>query len=378
MKKFISIAAILTAICMLGGCGSSKDKAAEATTESAVAKTVPIEINAKDYVELGKYKGLSIEGTPSEVTDEDVEEQVQYLAEDYIEYQKVTDRDTVKDEDFVNIDYECTINGEKNEDYSDTDIDTQIGSGEFTLGEGFEFEENLIGAKTGEAVTMDLTFPDDYDDSTVAGKKCTMKVTVNAIEKEVIPELTDEFIKENTDCETVDEYREQTRKDLEESAQSEAQEANEQAMWEQVVANCKQIKEFPQDIVEKEISNLTVENEEWASYFGMEVEDFIQEYYAMSMEEYALDTLKKQCVQDLLVEKEGLTVTDEEYDAEIQSYIDEYGYEDKDAIMEYYTEDEIRSDILFGKLLDKLMSYTTITETTDTASEESTTEQAAE
>lgn len=361
MKKFVSIAAVLTAVCMLGGCGSSGDKAAEATTESQAPEIVPIEINAGEYMELGDYKGLTIEGASTEVTDEDVEEQVQYLAEDYVEYQEITDRDTVKDEDYINIDYTCTIDGEKAEDYSDSDIDTQVGSGEFSLGEGFEFEENLIGAKVGEAVKMDLTFPEDYDDTTVAGKKCTMEVTVNAIEKEVIPELTDDFIKENTDCDTLEEYKKQTREELEESAESEAQETNEQSMWEAVVANCKQIKEFPQDIVDQEVANLTAENEEWADYFGMGVEEFIEEYYAMSMEEYAKDTLKKQCVQDLLVEAEGLTVTDKEYEAEIQTYIDDYGYEDKDEIMEYYTEDEIRSELLLNKLLDNLMSYTTIT-----------------
>ena len=109
MKKFISIAAVLTAVCMLGGCGSSGDKAAEATTESTASQIVPIEIDAGKYVELGEYKGLTIEGASTEVTDEDVEEQVQYLAEDYVEYQAITDRDTVKDEDYVNIDYTCTI-----------------------------------------------------------------------------------------------------------------------------------------------------------------------------------------------------------------------------------------------------------------------------
>ena len=365
MKKFISIAAVLTAVCMLGGCGSSGDKAAEATTEGAASEIVAINLDAEKYVELGEYKGLTIEGAPTEVSDEDVEEQLQYLAEDYIEYQEITDRDTVKDEDFVNIDYTCTIDGEKNENYSDINIDTQIGSGEFTLGDGFEFEENLIGAKSGESVTMDLTFPEDYDDDSVAGKKCTMEVKINAIEKEVIPELTDEFVKENTDCDTVEEYRKQTREELEESAASEAQELNEESMWEAVVSNCKQIKEFPQDIVDQEIANITAENEEWAGYFGMDVDEFIEEYYAMTVEEYAKDTLKKQCVQDLLVKEEGLTVTDDEYKEEIQSYIDDYGYENEEEILEYYTEDEIRSDLLLGKLLDKLMSYTTVTEAQD-------------
>ena len=87
----------------------------------------------------------------------------------------------------------------------------------------------------------------------------------------------------------------------------------------------------------------------------MEVEDFIEEYYGLSLEDYAQETLMNQCVQELLVEAEGLTVTDEEYQAEIQTYIDDYGYEDEEEIMEYYTEEEIRSDLLDSKLMTNLL-----------------------
>lgn len=370
MRKFISVTVLAVALCMLGGCGSSKDKAAEATTEGAATEVVPVEMNAADYVELGEYKGLTIEGASTKVTDEEVEEEVQYLAEDYTEYKEVKNRDKVKDGDYVNIDYTCTIDGELADEYSDTEIDTQIGSGEYSLGEGFDFEERLIGAKVGETVKMDLTFPEDYDDTEVAGKACTMEVTVNAIEKEVVPELTDAFIKENTDCNTLDEYREQVRQELEDTYRSEAEQTNQDTLWEAIMNNCTQKKEFSEDMVAQEMSNVTLENEEWAGYFDMDVEEFIQEYYAMTVEEYAKDSLKRQCVQDLLVEAEGIEISDEEFDAEIQTYIDEYGYEDKDEILQYYTEDEIRSDMMYTKLMTKLLAETTVTETAETATAE--------
>ena len=110
----------------------------------------------------------------------------------------------------------------------------------------------------------------------------------------------------------------------------------------------------------------------------MEVEDFIEEYYGLSLEDYAQETLMNQCVQDLLVEAEGLTVTDEEYQAEIQTYIDDYGYEDEEEIMEYYTEEEIRSDLLYSKLMTNLLNYTNVVESSTSSEAAEETDTAAE
>ena len=199
-----------------------------------------------------------------------------------------------------------------------------------------------------------------------------MEVTVNKIEEEVLPEINDAFIKENTECDTVEEYRQQTRQELEDSYNSEAEQTAQDDLWNMIVQNCTQKKEFPQEIIDQEVANLTAENEELASYFGVGAEEFVEEYYGITMEEYAQETLVSQCVQDLLVEAEGLTVSDEEYQNEIQIFIDEYGFEDEAEIMEYYTEDEIRSDILYTKLMETLMSENNVVEgsTADTAETE--------
>ena len=380
MRKFISAAILAAALLALGGCGNSKDNAPEATTaaESQTGQSQTINIDAGEYVQLGEYKGLTVERTPVEVTDEEVEEQVQLLAEDYAEYKEITDRDTVQENDYVNMDYTCTIDGTASEDYSETDVDTQIGAQEYSVDGAFDLDKELTGAKVGDTVTINFTFPDDYDDTEVAGKDCVMEVKVNSIEEEVLPEITDEFISENTDCKTVDEYREQTRQELEDSYNSEAEQAVQDDLWNMIVENCTQLKDFPQDIIDQEVANLTAENEEWAGYFGMEVEDFIEEYYGLSLEDYAQETLMNQYVQDLLVEAEGLTVTDEEYQAEIQTYIDDYGYEDEEEIMEYYTEDEIRSDLLYSKLMTNLLNYTNVVESSTSSEAAEETDTAAE
>lgn len=370
-KKLISAALFGTAILVMSGCGSSEKAPEKGTTEAGkTAEVTEVKLDADEYMELGEYKGLTVTMEPVKVSEKEVKEQLELLAEDYADYKEITDRDTVQKGDFVNMDYTCTIDGKKNEDYSESDIDTQIGDGEYSIEDVYDLDAELTGAKVGDTVTIQYTFPSDYDDDTVAGKECKMEVTINSIQEEVIPEITDAFIKENTECDTVEEYKEQTRKELEDAYASEAEQTVQDDLWEQVMDNCKQKKAFPEDIVQQEIENQTIENEEWADYFGMNVEEFIKEYYGATVEEYAQQSLKQRCVQDLLVKAEGITVSDEDYKKEIQTFIDDYGYEDEAEVMEYYTEDEIKEDIVYNKMLKALMSYANVVEGEESAQAE--------
>src|SRR5699024_5898640 len=121
-------------------------------------------------------------------------EQVDLLAQDYAEYKEITDRDTVQENDYINMDYTCTIDGKKSEDYSETDVDTQIGSQEYSVEGAYDFDAEVTGAKVGDTVTINFTFPEDYDDAEVAGKDCVMEVKINKLEEEILPEITDAFI----------------------------------------------------------------------------------------------------------------------------------------------------------------------------------------
>lgn len=246
MKKFLTVTLCVAALCTMAGCGSSKS-ASEATTAAESGNTTEeiayVDMDAKEYIELGEYKNLTVTVDQVEVTDEDVQDSLDTLAQDYAEYEEITDRDTVQDGDYVNIDYDCIIDGEKNEVYSDTNFDANIGEGElnsyvgYDLGGDFDVESKVLGAKKGDTVVEEFTFPDDYDDSDVAGKKCTMNVKINAIEKEVIPEITDEFIQTNEpDYKTVEEYRAAVRKDLEDTAESDAMQIAQEEVLDQIIA----------------------------------------------------------------------------------------------------------------------------------------------
>jgi trigger factor len=182
MKKLLTFTLLLAGLIALAGCGSSKNnntkKSAEATTENAyedVVNITPVEVNASEYVELGDYKGLTVDVEKTKVTDEDVEEEINNYLEGYADYETINDRDTVQEGDYVNVDYVCTIEGKKNDDYSDSDIDVRAADGEvneylgYGLGDDFDLESKIIGAKVESSVKTYFTFPKDYDDAAVAG-----------------------------------------------------------------------------------------------------------------------------------------------------------------------------------------------------------------
>lgn len=361
-KKIFIATAVLASICMLGGCATSKSnkKAAETTTEAAAVQTTPVDLNASEYVKLGQYKGLTIKGASTKVTNQDVEDKVNELAQDYIEYKEVTNRDTVQKDDYLNVDYTATIDGKKNDDYSDSNIDIHLGDGSLSVDENVDVDEKLVGAKVGDTVKVEFTFPQDYDDTSMAGKKCVMKIAINMIEKEVVPEINDAFIKKNTDCKTLKEYKKQVRDDLLSDKKSEAEQTNQETLWNKIMDNAAQLKEFSEADIKQETKNIKAENKEMAEYFGMSVSDFIEQYYEMSLEDYAKESLKKQCVQELLLKENNIEVTDADMEKEIQYYIDELGYENKKEVLQAMSENEIRSELEYNKLMDVLMKETTI------------------
>lgn len=363
-KKIFIATAVLASICMLGGCATSKSgkKAAEATTETAQVQITPVDLNASEYVKLGQYKGLTIKGASTKVTNQDVEDKVSELAQDYIEYKEITKRDTVQKDDYLNVDYTTTVDGKKSDDYSDSNLDIHLGDGSLNVDEDVDVDDKLIGAKVGDTVEVEFTFPEDYDDTSMAGKKCVMEISINMIEKEVIPEVNDAFIKKNTEYKTLKQYKKQVRDELMSEKKSEAEQTNQETLWNKIMDNATQLKDFSDTDIKQELKNIKAENKEMAEYFGMSVSDFIQQYYEMSLEDYAKENLKKQCVQDLLLKENKVEVTDADIEKEIKYYIDELGYENKKAVLEAIPEEEIHSELEFTKLMDVLMKNTTIQE----------------
>ena len=366
MKKFIAAALFLAAIIALGGCNTSKntkEKPAEATTEDIQeADVTPVELESAEYVKLGDYKGITVEVEKRKITDEDVNQSIEDTLSGYAENKEIKDRDVVKKGDFVNIDYSVYIDGKKNEDYSDTDVDVQVGEGEmdatigYGLGDDFKLEDKVIGSKVDETITVDFTFPKDYLDKDVAGKKAKMEVTIRGIFEEV-PYSLEKYLKKYENGKSEKEYRKEVRKDLEDDAQYYADMNAVEKIWQEVVNNATQIKDFTDEMLAQQKENVMITASEEAMYNEMTAEEYIKENHNMTIDEYAQYSLKAQCVQELLLNKENVTVTDEEVEQEMKNLAEENQLESVDEVSDYYSKDYIRDSILQQKLYDILMRY---------------------
>ncbi len=367
-KQTVFMAAVLAAVALATGCGAKKSE----------VKTDYVDDLSK-YVTLGEYKGLEYEETSTEVTDEDVQAELDYLLESKADVEKIMDG-TVADGDTVNIDFTGMRDGVAFDGGSGTGYDLTIGSNSFID----NFEEQLIGMKPGDTKEINVTFPDPYPTNPdLAGVPVVFEVTVNYICGEnIIPEMSDQFIADNTDYQTVDEYKEYVRGYLKDYKESTADSDREQALWQQVMDNCT-FAELPQDKVDEEVENMYNSYEQYAGYYGLEMADFLEqmgmseEDFRTELTSYAENLVKRNLVFNAIVEKEGLTVSDDEYEKTAEEKATDYGYESKDAMEEALGADTIREDILWDKVLTLIADNATAkpaSDTTDAADTADTTE----
>ena len=220
-KKLLAIVLGMALAVSVVGCGNKTDTYTELNS------------NLKSKVKtLGEYKGLTYSWEEVTVTDQEVDEEIGYELEWYTEYEEITDRTTAQEGDVVNINYAGTVDGEAFEGGTAEEYDLELGSGEFIPG----FEEQIVGKEVGSEFDINVTFPDDYDE-TLAGKAAVFKIKLNKLQKSVPAELTDEFVKETleSDCDTVEQYKESVKEDLLLTKLEEVQENAVNGLVEQIV-----------------------------------------------------------------------------------------------------------------------------------------------
>ena len=404
MKKFIRKAALAAACAALfgafaAGCAKTEEDPAETVQESAGESaaedgTAAAEdygpeaylngITVSDYVTLGDYKGVKVSVDAAVVTDEYLDSYIDYVLQSNMLTTEVTDR-PVQEGDIVNIDYEGKIDGVAFDGGTAEGYDLAIGSGSFIDG----FEDGLIGAETGETRDVEVTFPEDYHGTDVAGKDAVFTVTVNSISVETLPELTDEFVQGlGVGAETVEEYRQYAYDLLMEEQQANHDAEAEMAVLETVMNNAK-LQDPPEDMTNRYYSRLIDNMNYYASMYGYDLETFLS-LNGTSEEtimESAGNAAKQLITMQAIAEAEGMEVTDEELDEEIEANAVSMGYEDADAYREALDAEGYREYMLTEKVLDFLLENAEVVDVepeaaeaaeTETEAEETETAQAAE
>ena len=296
------------------------------------------EVAVKPEVTLGEYKGLKVDKYSTRVTQKEVDEEIEKERERNARTVEVTDR-AVMDKDMVTLDFEGFVDGEAFEGGKAENYPLTIGSGAFIPG----FEEQLIGAEIDKEVEVNVTFPEEYQSEALAGKDATFKCTVHAIKAKELPEVDDEFASEVSECENLEDYRAEVKKNIKERKEREGKQKREDQAMEQAVANAEidvpaamidmQVRQMAEEFAGR-IQGQGLTMEQYFQFTGMTAEKMIEE-----MRPQAERRIRTRLVLEAVVKAENIEVSDERIDEELQKMADAYQME-VDKLKEFMGENE--------------------------------------
>ncbi|MCD8778354.1 trigger factor [Mammaliicoccus sciuri] len=312
-------------------------------------------VTVEPEVELGDYKGLSIEKQDREVTDEEfnqaIEDAVSRQAELTVKEGEIAEGDV------VNINFDGYVDGEAFEGGQAEGYDLEIGSGSFIPG----FEEQLIGLKTNDSKDVVVTFPEEYHAEELAGKEATFKCEVNEVKSKEIPELDDELAQElDESVSTVDDYKEKLRKDLEEAKVNQAEATEKEEAITKATDNAKV--DIPEAMVNTELDRMMQEFEQRISQQGLNLELYYQfsgqseEELKAQMKEDAEKRVKTNLTLRAIADAENIEVSDADVEAEFAKMSEQFGLSVEDIKATLGNNDILVNDLKIQKVIDLLVA----------------------
>lgn len=295
----------------------------------------------KPEVKLGKYKGVTIKKFSSEVTEEEVDAEIERERENSARMVSVEDR-AVQDGDMTELDFEGFVDGVAFEGGKGENYPLTIGSGSFIPG----FEEQLIGAELNKEVEVNVTFPEDYNAKHLAGKDAVFKCTVKEIKVKELPELDDEFASEVSEYDTLEEYRANVRKGLEERKAKQMKDEKEDAAMAAVVENAEM--EIPDAMLATEQRQMLDQFAQRITMQGMQLEQYMQmtgtnrEMLLEQLKPQAETKIKSRLCMEAVAKAENITASGEDYEEELKVMAEAYQIE-ADKVKEMMGEKEKES-----------------------------------
>ena len=312
-------------------------------------------VPVKPEVKISSYKGMKIKQFAYTVKDEEVDAEIARVQDRNARKVEITDR-AAQNGDIVNIDFVGTVDGVKFDGGEAEGFDLTLGSGQFIPG----FEDQVVGMNIGESKDVNVTFPENYQAENLKGKAAVFAVKLNKIQGKELPEVTDEFIKEATGSETVEEYKAKTKERLQAQADRRSNDATENSILEAIAANTEA--EIPQAMIEREIDGLVQKFEYQLMYQGLKLQDYLDflkvtaEEFRKNYEEQAKKNVLSQLIISQLIKEENIEATDEEVDAKVAEQAESVNKtaEEYKKNMDPRQFDYIRSDIVITKLFKTL------------------------
>lgn len=314
------------------------------------------EVAKKPEVKLGKYNGVTVTKVDTAVTDEEVMEALERERNNNARTVTVEDR-AVAQGDTAVIDFEGFVDGVAFEGGKGENYALEIGSHSFID----TFEDQLVGKNTGDELDVNVTFPEEYHAEDLAGKPAVFKVKIHEIRAKELPELNDEFASDVSEFETLDEYKESVRKNLQETKENDARRAKEDEAIKKIVEKSEM--DIPDAMIDMQVQNMIQEFAQRLAQQGLNIDQYMQ-FSGMTVDKMkeqlrpeAVMRIQSSLVLEQIVKEENIEPSDEEIDAHLDKMAAAYGM-DADKLKEFIGETEkesVKRDVAIEKAVDFIL-----------------------
>ena len=377
-KRFLAVVMCVCLGMTMFACGASKDDNTKETESGTSEATEPAyteedlvddsngDLNILDYVDLGDYKGIELTKSITKVTDDEVTNEMESKAVE------LTGSDvTVEDGDTAIIDFVGKLNGVAFDGGTASNYELEIGSGSFIDG----FEDGLIGVKKGDTVDLNLTFPESYPSTELAGKDVVFTVTVNGVKRK--PQLNDEWLAANTNYATLAEFAAETKQKLEDAAETTASNTLESSGLDQVISNST-VKKYYKSLIEQGESQYEKRLNAYASAYGKSLSELLaaqgmtESQYQNQKQKQAVSYAQVAMVVYAIAQDAGLSEADAEYQTILNDLAHNYNM-DAATFSSTYGESLVKSSVMSQYAMNYIVSNANVTTQEVEETEETTT-----
>ena len=308
-----------------------------------------VKVAAKPEVELGEYAGLTVTKEAKNVNEADVDAEVKRMQDR--NGRLLTREGAAENGDTVDIDFEGFVDGKAFEGGKAEHYSLVLGSGSFIPG----FEDQVVGHSAGEEFDVNVKFPEEYGAAELAGKDATFKIKLHEVKYKELPALDDDFAKDVSEYDTLDELKDSIRNNIKTNLDKQAEQKVENDLMDQVIANMKA--DIPDAMVDSRIDELVQDFEYRISQQGLKLADYLK-YMGMNIEQFraqfkeqADKQVKMRLAMEAIVAKEGITASDEEFEEEVKRIADAYKME-ADKVKSIVDAAAVKADLAINKAID--------------------------
>ena len=311
--------------------------------------TLKVKVAVKPEVELGEYTGLTVNKDVKTVDEADVDAEIKRMQDR--NGRLLTREGAAENGDTVDIDFEGFVDGKAFEGGKAEHYSLVLGSGSFIPG----FEDQVVGHSAGEEFGVNVKFPEEYGAAELAGKDATFKIKLHEVKYKELPALDDDFAKDVSEYDTLDELKDSIRNNIKTNLDKQAEQKVENDLMDQVIANMKA--DIPDAMVDSRIDELVQDFEYRISQQGLKLADYLK-YMGMNIEQFraqfkeqADKQVKMRLAMEAIVAKEGITASDEEFEEEVKRIADAYKME-ADKVKSIVDAAAVKADLAINKAID--------------------------